>query len=157
ISMIPVLLFALVTSHQRSALPPAAPPSDGLAASQPVPVSDRVLSPSWGREHQPAIAAGPSQALVAWSGTKAVRVAPDGALLDSSPIMLPSTEGPIDVAWDGSRYLVAADGVEGITVDTRLIAVSTARAVTTLARVPGGFLSAAIATRGDEILVIRGS
>lgn len=61
----------------------------------------------------PAIAYGGGQYLVAWAedgiAVRAVRIAPDGTVLDPEPIAVstvPSAKAMGGVAWDGTRFLV---------------------------------------------------
>ena len=144
-------------ARRQAALPPAAPPAEGLEASAPTAVSDPVLAPTWGRESAPRIAGGPAQALLVWAGRKAARVSAAGEVLDVPPIVLSGGEGPIDVAWDGSRYVVASQVLMGGTMVTRLWAVSTTSAVTAIADLPQSapLVEIALAARGDEIAVVR--
>jgi hypothetical protein len=129
-----LLLFAaiLATSQAYAQRRPVVqrPVDPGLPRiSSEYPVADVLYGPTNTRNVQPAVAAGPDQSLVVWSGpsyTEAARVDASGRVLDKTPLVLPGQPlYPSGVIWDGRHYLVVTASASESVWIVRLVGVST--------------------------------
>jgi len=154
--LVPVLFAgSLVLAQHRPAVQRPVDPGSARLTTE-LPVSDITYEGGYFGEY-PRIAAGPGQALVVWSNG-AVRVDESGKPLDVLPLIHGRgyPEGPQDVAWSGTRYVVATTSLSGSDLTINLTEITTDGHVLPSVEIDHPFdpnVSVALGANGDQTLV----